>query len=365
VAVAAMSRARRRDRRVYLRSHPVLFALLALTRRRPVRRLGDTVLVHGTDAYREALTTLPLDRHAAGTTGAAARALGAGEVLFDQRGPEHRAARRQVAADLGAAGVARLRPVWQAVLDRRLARLAGGATVDMVDVAAELAGATIHALLDLPSTIDSSELARAARDAAAAGAREHLPGLRRRRGAVAGRAAASRLVTLLGGPDRSRDAMIAVAGIATTVAGLPRAVAWCADDRLWAAAASAEQRGVLVGELLRVTAPSPLLPRVAAVDGVVAGSPVRAGQRLLLVARHAARAHHADPDATHPVPPQVAQLVFGAGRHACPGAPLARAQLDDTLRLLEPLRPVVVAARADRASALPGWARLMIRAEVR
>src|SRR5690606_40590424 len=57
-----------------------------------------------------------------------------------------------------------------------------------------------------------------------------------------------------------------------------------------------------------------------------------------------------------PQPPRVAQLVFGAGAHACPGAPLARAHLDDTLRLLAPYRPVVVRARVDRHAALPGWA---------
>lgn len=63
----AHAKARRRDRRVYLRAHPLLFALLAATRGRPVRRLGRGILlVHGTAAYREALTRLPLDRTAPG-----------------------------------------------------------------------------------------------------------------------------------------------------------------------------------------------------------------------------------------------------------------------------------------------------------
>ena len=64
--------ARRRDRRVYLASHPVLFALLSLTRGAATRRLGRTVLVHGDDEFRQALTRIPLDRLAAGTTGAMA-----------------------------------------------------------------------------------------------------------------------------------------------------------------------------------------------------------------------------------------------------------------------------------------------------
>lgn len=63
-------RARRRDRRVYLVSHPVLFGLLAATRRWPATRLGKTVLVHSREAFRDGLTRVPLDRAAAGTTGA-------------------------------------------------------------------------------------------------------------------------------------------------------------------------------------------------------------------------------------------------------------------------------------------------------
>lgn len=119
----AQRTARRRDRRVYLRSHPVLFALLAATRRRPVVRIGRTVLVHGTEAYREVLTRVPLDRTAEGTTGGAAARLTDGGLLFDQDGAGHRAARRTLSADLGSGAVARLRPLWQAVLDERLAVL--------------------------------------------------------------------------------------------------------------------------------------------------------------------------------------------------------------------------------------------------
>ncbi|WP_137991404.1 cytochrome P450 [Streptomyces vilmorinianum] len=494
---AAVRAARRRDRRVYTRSHPLLFALLAAVRRRPVARLGRALLVNGAEPYREALTRIPLDRAAAGTTGGAARELSGGRTLFDQEGAGHRDTRRTVAGDLSAAGVARLRPVWQEVLARRLAPLAAGHPVDLVPLARELAGATVRALVD--TSADPSALAEAAGDAAAAAVRDHLPGPRPPGTARRASEATARLEAMLtgGGDDtdvraastdvragcadavggtppssapvggtsatagrpapagryRAGDAqtipasgggvaeapaprppasdhtgaapattdgatsatspptpmdgdsdtggkpipahggdggeapaptspgggvagvpagstemeaglraMLVVAAVNTTVAALPRAVAWCADAGLWADAGDERLRPALVAELLRVTAPSPLLPRVAAADASLGGCPVRAGDRLVLVARHAVEADRVPPDARHPAPAAVAQLVFGAGRHACPGAGLARAQLEDVLAALAPYRPSVVRARVDRRAALPGWRRLTVRA---
>ncbi|MFI9237212.1 cytochrome P450 [Streptomyces sp. NPDC053079] len=364
--------ARRRDRRVYTRSHPLLFALLAAGRRGPVARLGRAVLVHGAEEYRYALTRIPLDRTAPGTTGGAARELSGGTLLFDQEGTGHRDTRRSLAGDFGAAGVERLRPVWQDVLVRHLAPLDTGRTVDLVPLARELAGATVCALLGVAA--DPLTVAEAAAEAAAAAVRDHLPGPRRPGTARAAAAATARLEELLapagsgsgsgaaGNADAGLRAMLAVAAVNTTVAALPRAVAWCADAGLWEQAAADRLRPALVTELLRVTAPSPLLPRVAAADADLDGCPVRAGDRLILVARHAARAHSDAPDAHHPAPPAVAQLVFGAGTHACPGARLARAQLDDALAALALHRPSVVRARVDRRAALPGWRSLTVRA---
>jgi cytochrome P450 len=360
-----MSRARHRDRRVYLGTHPAIFALLAATRGRDVVRLGRTVLVHGEAAHREVLTHVPLDRLAAGTIGAEAhRLLAADGVLFDQEGAAHRDARRSVADNLGAHGVDQLRPVWTEVLERRLEPLRSGGAVDVVDLTAELAGATTCALLRLDA--DPHTVARAARGSAAAALRNSLPGWRGRPAAAA--AAARRLTDILGGSPVCADpagaalaAMLAVAAVNTTVAGVPRAVAWCADERLWDHVGDGATRPALVSELLRVVAPVPAVVRVAAAPAEVGGCPVRAGDRMVLVTRHAVGAHVAGPDAGAPASAQTAQLVFGVGPHACPGARLARAQLDDTLRLLAPLRPVVRHARIDRGGALPGWRRLVIR----
>ncbi|MEU4563364.1 cytochrome P450 [Actinoplanes sp. NPDC023936] len=378
---AGMRRARRRDRRVYLASHPVLFALLAATRRWPVTRLGSTVLAHSRTAYLDGLLRVPLDRTADGTTGGAAGRLTGGGLLFDQEGDDHRSSRRGLADALSVEGVTTLRPIWMAVLAERLAPLATGRPIDLVDVAADLAGTTTAAMLNLD--VSGRDLAAVASDAAAAGAREHLPGPRRPGAREAAEAAAARLSSLVSaakridpppspgarpadpgipaGPhddDSGLAAMLAVAAINTTVAALPRAAAWCADAGFWPYAEIALDS--LVTELLRATTPTPLLPRVAAASGTVAGCPVHAGDRLVLVARHAVDAHRTDPDPAAPAPPQVAQLVFGAGPHACPGARLARAQMADTLAALAPYRPKVISARPDRRSALPGWAALIL-----
>ncbi|MCX4528702.1 cytochrome P450 [Streptomyces sp. NBC_01551] len=356
------ARARARDRRVYLGGHPLLFGLLAATRGRPVRRLGRTLLVHDAAAYREALTRLPLDRTAAGTTGGAARAAlpEGGGVLFDQEGGGHRADRRGLADRLGATGVSRLRAVWEPLLVRGVAPLSRGGEVDLVELARELAGSVVCALLG--SGADPGTVARAAADAAAASVRSHLPGPRRPGARAAAARSAVRLQELLGRSDDALAVMVAVAAVNTSVAALPRAVAWCADAGLWDQAADPELLPRLADELLRVTAASPVLPRVAAAAGSVGGCPVRGGDRLVLVARHAAEAHGRDPDGRDPAGAGVAHLVFGAGPHVCPGARLARVQLADVLAALAPHRPVVARARVDRRAALPGWRSLTVRA---
>ncbi len=380
-AAQAARRARARDRRVYLASHPVIFALLAATRGRSITRLGGTVLVQGTEAFRQVLTKVPLDRTAERTTGGLAREFIPDGVLFDQEGQAHRDTRRSVSADLSAAGVDRLRPAWRAVLTRRFAPLAQGEPVDLTDVAGEVAGTTVCALLGLDT--DPLLIARLAADVAAAAARAHLPGLPRPGSTRALAVATGRLIDAVGADqpgtailastanavcgrqaaDRTGTAaMLAVAAVNTTVAGLPRAVAWCADCDLWPDAASDARRDLLASELLRVTAPTALLPRVAASAGSVEGARIRAGDRLMLVARHAAGAHRDRPDCDRPASSQVAHLVFGAGSHACPGAALARAQFADTLELLAPYRPRVSRARADRKSGLPGWRSLLVQA---
>jgi cytochrome P450 len=351
-----VSRARRRDRRVYLAGHPFLFALLAATRGRPVRRLGSRVVVHGTAELREVMTQVPLDRTSEKTTGGAIQRHEGSGALFDESGDGHRAARRDLAARLDSRGVAALRPAWTPLLDEVTARLASGAEVDLCEVADELGGRTTAALLgwDL-SPADCRELARAARRTASSAAAEELPSLRRSR-------FTDHLSEAFGAEADPLGKMLALATVNTTYAAVPRAVAWTADAGLWADAADPDRREVLVSELLRVTAPTPMLPRVPAADARVGGVDVRAGEQLLLMARHAVDAHRRDPSVDRPAPAAVSQLVFGAGQHACPGARLARTQLADVLAVLAPFAPEVTRARPDRAAALPAWRELSVRA---
>ena len=292
-------RARTRDRLVYLGSHPLLFALLAATRHRPVRRLGGTVLVHDRDAFVIALTRIPLDRTAEGTTGGAAGRLTGAGMLFDQQGDAHRRTRRATADMLSAAGVARLRPLWTDLLRRRLEPLAAGGEVDLVPLAAEIAGATAADLLELP--LDGRTLATAARAAGATAARAHLPGVGPRRRAHRGaELAATRLTALVaagrrpggrlghdaGGGRDQHDGRRAAAG-----GGLVR--------RRRPVAVRREPRPALADEVLRVIAPTPLLPRAAAAPA--AGR--RTGRAARCVPAIASCSSHGTPSPRTPATP--------------------------------------------------------------
>ncbi|MFB9311675.1 cytochrome P450 [Nocardioides plantarum] len=349
-----MTPARRRDRRVYTASHPVLFALMAGARRTPLRRLGSRIIVSGHDEVRAVLTDVPLDRTDDRTTGGAIRRHEGEGALFDQSGDEHRASRRSLAARLDSRGVAALRPRWATVLDDAVALLRAGGQLDVCRLADEVSGRTTAALLDLDlASGEHAELARAARRTASDAAAAELPSWRRA-------AYRDHLAEAFGGRVDPLGKMLALAAVTTTYAAIPRAVAWVADEGWWDDCRDAQRRAVLVGELLRVLAPTPLLPRVAASPATVGGRRVTPDDQLLLMVRHAVDAHRRDPSVDDPAPAAVSRLVFGAGPHACPGAGLARAQLDDVLAALSDVRPRVVRSRADRRAALPAWRELVV-----
>jgi cytochrome P450 len=117
----------------------------------------------------------------------------------------------------------------------------------------------------------------------------------------------------------------------------------------------------VVREGLRVTSPASVIGRGVAADVEVGGARLRAGERIMLLvwsANAAAGPFRAD----RPYVRDSRQLWFGAGRHLCLGAALARAEIGTLLRMLwsedRPLR--VVRRRAARGVLIPAWSELLV-----
>ena len=117
----------------------------------------------------------------------------------------------------------------------------------------------------------------------------------------------------------------------------------------------------VVREGLRVTSPASVIGRGVAADVEVGGAQLRAGERIMLLvwsANAAAGSFRAD----RPYVRESRQLWFGAGRHLCLGAALARAEISTLLRMLwstdQPLR--IVRRRAARGVLIPAWSELLV-----
>lgn len=84
-----------------------------------------------------------------------------------------------------------------------------------------------------------------------------------------------------------------------------------------------------IDEILRIHAPLIANRRVTTCPVEIGGRTIGAGERLTLVWASANRdeAVFGDPDAFDPVRNQEHNLLWGAGVHVCPGAPLARLEL--------------------------------------
>ncbi|MCP2340028.1 cytochrome P450 [Actinomadura rupiterrae] len=263
--------------------------------------------------------------------------------------------------------------------------LAGGATVDLADSARVLAGRMVCDLLGLPpqdyrrlftlgerlaslalGTTASTDLPAAVLSEAGAIVDELTA-------AVPSAYRSSGPSTLLGrcrmlglGEDVARGlaTLLVVAGTETGVSGTLRTVSLLHD--------AGQQRLLLddpellasaVREGLRVATPAPLIGRhVARNVRLAPHAELRAGQRVLVLTYLANNA--VGPfDITRPYVPETRQLWFGAGRHLCLGAAVARAQAASTLRaLLASGRPYQITHRVEARRALvPTYTKLLVK----
>jgi cytochrome P450 len=157
--------------------------------------------------------------------------------------------------------------------------------------------------------------------------------------------------------------LLMVAGTETAASAMARTVALLHDtgeqDRL---RAEPERLADAVREGLRVTTPAPLIGRSVSADVSVAGRRLRRGERVMMLtwtANNAPGGFALD----RPYLPDNRQLWFGAGRHLCLGAPVARAEIGALLRaIIATGRRYRVVERAVRRRVLiPSYERLRIQ----
>lgn len=276
---------------------------------------------------------------------------------------------------------------WAARLAVARGALAGGEPVDVADLARVLVGRMLASLLGLGALDDAP-----ARTLFATG--ERLAAIALGTGAdttlsPAAVAQATAIVEDLtrGIPDAWREAdpgtllgrcrelglglrettglsaLLMVAGTETAASAMGRTVALLHDTgaqhRLLA---DPSRLPDAVREGLRVTTPAPVIGRSVRRDVTVAGRRLRAGERVLLLT-WTANTTPGGFDLDRPYLPANRQLWFGAGRHLCLGAALARAELGAMLETVTAAgRPwTVVRRRAARGALIPTYRELTVR----
>ena len=304
--------------------------------------------------------------------------------LFD--GPGHHDLRTRARDLFTEATAARLvGGAWSQRLERARSDLAAG-PVDVADLARVLVGRMLGALLGLPVDGDAAarELfgtgERLAAIALGTAADTTLPpsAVAEARAIVARLTAGVPDAWRTAGPDtllgRCRElglglrettglsALLMVAGTETAASAMARTVARLHDPgaqhRLLA---GPDRLPDAVREGLRVTTPAPVIGRSVRRDTTVAGRRLRAGERIVLLTWTADTATGGF-DLDRPYRPETRQLWFGAGRHQCLGAALARAELGALLgALTADGRPWRVLRRTPaRRSLVPTYRELVI-----
>lgn len=162
---------------------------------------------------------------------------------------------------------------------------------------------------------------------------------------------------------RGLASLLMVAGTETAATAMTRTVALLHDSGQTARLLA--DRSLLAGAIregLRVTTPAPLIGRHVSSSVEVGGRRLGAGERVLLLT-YVANTAVGPFDIGADYVPANRQLWFGAGRHLCLGAPVARAEMEQLLRaLLAPGRPwQVVERRYARRVMIPSYTSLKIR----
>lgn len=276
---------------------------------------------------------------------------------------------------------------WSGILAPARARLDAGETVDIAELSRTLVGRMVIELLGMPSTDEAG-----CREVFAIGeelAATALGSTADTRLSPASIAHARSIVERLtvGVPEGYRTAgedtvlgrcremgltlqqtqglatLLMVAGTETAASAMGRMAALLVDTgeqrRLIADPSLAEGA---VRETLRVASPAPLIGRAIAADHEIAGRQLRAGDRVMILtwtANNTAGRFRID----RPYSPHHRQLWFGAGRHLCLGAPLARAELGAMLELLlgDGREIEIVRRTYGRRVLIPAYSELLVR----
>lgn len=157
--------------------------------------------------------------------------------------------------------------------------------------------------------------------------------------------------------------LLMVAGTETAASAMARTAALLYDTgeqhRLLS---MPEHRDDAVREALRVTSPAPLIGRAVLADVSLVGKTLRAGDRVMVLtwtANNLPGGFRID----RPYLPRNRQLWFGAGRHLCLGAPLAKAEIGAIIELLlGDGRPFEIVSRSyGRRVLIPAYSSLVVR----
>lgn len=169
---------------------------------------------------------------------------------------------------------------------------------------------------------------------------------------------------MVAGTETSASAMARTTALLIDTGEQHRLLRFLADERAHPVERAAGEPDAVenaVREGLRVTSPASVIGRGVSADVEVAGRTLRAGERVMILtwaANTAAGPFRAD----RPYVRETRQLWFGAGRHLCLGAALARAEIAALLHALyddgAPLR--VVSRRAKRRVLVPGYDQLVV-----